>query len=390
MAISDYLVNLVESRDSLKVTLINKGVDTEGKNTLSDLVPLVENITGGNNYVKPVDKALYRFGVLSDIHLKDASFGVDEESMYDTADSLNDYARALTFFKNNGVNFVCIDGDIVASSWTLATAEAGNAPGEWLAEIQLFKQYNNTYMPDTPIYATSGNHDANIWGYSHAANGMGQLVSVYEDGTKTAEQIWEEIVGSPLRFKLERGDDVFLFTPMYYWHYTQLFRKADLNWLTEELELNKEKRVFLFFHPMLNGTYDVDGDGITSTGTTYNAPAIRELINKYPNVIWFTGHSHYNLWREGDVQPDGVTPYVNPNTYQSGNSMTMIHCPSCAFIRDKNASGTSVRDYPGSQGLLVDVFADKVIVKGIDFTQGNGGMLIPKANYIINPRLIKN
>lgn len=394
MAISYYLEKLISLRDSLKTTLTEKGIDTENKNTLDDLIPMIENVSAGNApeiTAEPIEKMLYRFGVLSDIHLKDANFGVDEESMYDTADSLNDYARALTFFKSNGVDFVCIDGDIVANNWTSATAEEGNATGEWVAELQLFRQYNDAYMPDTPIYATSGNHDANIWGYTHAANGMGQLVSVYGDGTKKAEQVWEEIVGSPLRFKFEQGEDVFLFLPMYYWHYTQLLRKADLTWLTEELETNKTKRVFLFFHPTLGQTYDDDADGIpadvgTSYSNSYNAPAIRELIFKYPNVIWFTGHSHYDLWREGGVQPDGVTPYVNPNTYQTGDSMTMVHCPSCAYIRGRNASGNTIREYAGSQGLMVDVFADRVVVKGIDFTQGNGGAFIPKATYVINAK----
>jgi hypothetical protein len=62
----------------------------------------------------------------------------------------------------------------------------------------------------------------------------------------------------------------------------------------------------------------------------------------------------------------------------------MIHCPSCAYIRGKTASGSSTRDYPGSQGLMVDVFTDKTIVRGIDFTQGDGGEFIPKVLYIIN------
>ena len=321
-----------------------------------------------------MDKLLYRFGVLSDIHLKDESFGKDD------ADSLNDYQRALSFFKNNGVDFVCVNGDIVASSWTSSTAVAGNAPAEWLAELRLFKEYNDTYMPDTPIYATSGNHDANIWGYSHAANGMQQTVSVYGDGTKTAEQVWEEVVGSPLRFKFEEGDDLFLFVPMYYWHYAQLFRQSDLNWLKEELEANKDRRVFLFFHLPLNNTYDVNGDGMSATSTNYKLPEMREIINSYPNVIWFTGHTHYDLWREGGTQPDG-TPYENPNVYQSGDSMTMVHVPSCSYIRRKNSLGNTVRDYGSSQGLIVDVFEDKIIVHGVDFAKG--GAFIPAATYII-------
>ena len=339
-------------------------------------------IAAGQSMVtdEPIEKVLYRFGVLSDIHLKNTAYGADD------ADSLNDYIRALAFFKNNGIDFLCVNGDIVASSWTLETAEEGNAPGEWLAEIQLFKQYNDAYMEDTPIYATTGNHDANIWGYNHAVNGMNQLVGVYEDGTKTAEQVWEEIVGSPLRFSFQRNNDVFLFVPMYYWHYTQLFRDEDLVWLTGQLESNKGKRVFLFFHPTLSGTYDVDADGMPADSTYYNLPDVKELIYSYPNVIWFTGHSHYDLWREGGIQPDGVTPYVNPNTYRDGDSMTMIHCPSCAYIRGKRASGAGYREYTKSQGLLVDVFADRVVIKGVDFTKGDGGAFIPKATYVINAK----
>jgi hypothetical protein len=203
----------------------------------------------------------------------------------------------------------------------------------------------------------------------------------------TAEQVWEAVVGRGIRYTFEQGDDVFIFLPQYYWNYINFYRDEDEDWIKEQLETYKDKRVFLFFHLMLNGTYDVDGDGMSADYALGSVSRFRPLINSYPNVIWFTGHSHYNLWREGGTKPDGVTPYVNPNTYQSGDSMTMVHCPSCAFIRDKSASGSTVRDYPGSQGLLVDVFADRVIVKGVDFTQGDGGAFIPKATYVINPKV---
>ena len=352
-------------------------------------------IAAGQSMVtdEPIEKVLYRFGVLSDIHLKNDAYVVADDpnpdAILDATKSLSDYQRALTFYKNQGVDFLCINGDVVASSWTADTAVEGDAPGEWLSELELFRDYSKTYFKDLtgkPIYVTSGNHDCNIWGYNHGTLGLDQIVSGYDDGTKTAEDVWEEVVGSELRFYFIQEEDVFLFVPMYYWLYTKLFRKEDLNWMTERLEENKEKRVFLFFHPAISGTYDVDCDGIPADSTNYNTPEIKELIYKYPNVIWFTGHSHYNLWREGAIQPDGVTPYVNPNTYQSGDSMTMVHCPSCAYIRNKTAGGSTSRDNDGSQGLLVDVFADRVVVKGIDFTKGDGGAFIPKATYVINAK----
>ena len=388
MAIADYLAKLSDLRISLKSILSAKGVDTDGKNTLSELVPLVEDVSGGGAVTNPIEKALYRFGVLSDIHLKDTAYGEDAESMYDTADSLNDYIRALTFFKNNGADFVGIPGDIVANSRGTNSDEASIK--EWLSEIQLFRQYNDTYFPGKPVYATTGNHDACPYGYCTGKSGINMdLVipkTVYGDGTMLAEDVWADVVGRPIRYTFEQGDDVFIFLPMYYWNYINFYRDEDEDWIKEQLETYKDKRVFLFFHIPLNGTYDIGmgTDGLDGERTTGAVSRFVPLIRSYPNVIWFTGHSHFNLWREGSIQPDGATPYVNPNTYQSGESMTMIHCPSCAFIRDKNAAGSTIRDYPGSQGLLVDVFADRVIIKGIDFTQGDGGAFIPKATYVVN------
>lgn len=346
---------------------------------------------------EPIEKALYRFGVLSDIHLKDDAYVVaddpDPDAILDATLSLSDYQRALTFYKNQGVDFLCVDGDIVANSRNAnETADEETrtiAMSEWLSEIQLFAQYNATYFPDKPIYSTTGNHDANPYGFSHGKSSadncsLSTPVSIYGDGTKTAEEIWTEIVGRNPRFVIEQGNDVFIFLPMYYYNYVTFFKDGDAAWFETELERHQNKRVFLFFHPMVSGTYDVDGNGIDHTRTNHDVVRFVDMMNNNPNVIWFTGHSHYNLWREGNVQPDGVTPYVNPNTYQSGESMTMVHCPSCAYIRNKNAGGSVIRDNDGSQGLLVDVFSDRVVVKGIDFTKGDGGAFIPKATYVIN------
>lgn len=385
MAIADYLSNLVGLRDSLKSTLTARGLATEEKTTLAELIPMVEEISG-SGAGGAFEKAQYRFGVLSDIHLKDAAYGETQEDMADVANSLTDYQRALTFYKNNGVDFICVDGDIVANS--RGTNEDEESIQEWCSEIQLFRQYNDAYSGGIPIYATTGNHDACPYGYSTGAGGknMDMVIpaTVYGDGTMKAEEVWEAIIGKPIRYTFTQGNDVFIFLPMYYWNYINFYRDEDEDWIIEQLEAHKNKRVFLFFHLMLNGTYDIDGDGMS---TSYAAGAVsrfRPLIAKYSNVIWFTGHTHYDLWREGGMQPDGVTPYVNPNIYQSEESMTMVHCPSCAYIREKNAAGKTERNYPGSQGLIVDVFADRVIVKGIDFTQGEGGALIPKATYVIN------
>lgn len=385
MAIADYLSHLSDLRDDLKKILTEKGIDTGDNNTLSSLIPMVENVTGGSD--TPIEKALYRFGVLSDVHIRADGYGGTEG---DKHHSISDYERALEFYKNNGVDFICIDGDIVANSRTQYVDEQESVD-EWAAEVTKFAEISNTFTAaeNIPIYATTGNHDANIWGYStsNESYGLSALVTTTDgtyNGTKTAEEIWTELVGRGIRFVFEQGDDVFIFLPMYFWNYVNMYRNgagSEEEWIKEQLATYKDKRVFMFFHLPLNDTYDDNASGMSSTQATGRVAALRPLLNSYPNVIYFSGHSHYNLWREGGVKDDG-TPYVNPNTYQSGDSMTMIHCPSCAYIRPTD--DYTSEDGHGSQGLMVDVFADRVIIKGIDFTEGNGGAFIPKATYVIN------
>lgn len=380
MAISEYLLKLAELRDTLKTSLTAKGADTENKTTLSELVPMVDNLAVS----EPFEKVLYRFGVLSDIHLCVTGHGTTTDSHH----SITDYMRALEFYENHGADFICIDGDIVANSRTQYVNEQASVD-EWAAELQEFAHLNT--LADIPIYATTGNHDANIWGYSTADESLGlnALVTTTDgtyDGTKTAEEIWTELVGRGIRFVFEQGEDVFIFLPMYFWNYVNMYRRgtgSEEEWIIEQLETYKDKRVFLFFHIPLNDTYDDNASGMSSTQATGRVATLRPLLNSYPNVIWFSGHSHYNLWREGGAKDDG-TEYVNPNIYQSGESMTMVHVPSCAYIRPTD--DYSSEDGHGSQGLLVDVFEDRVLVRGVDFTEGNGGAFIPKATYVINAK----
>ena len=384
MAIADYLAQLASLRDSLKATLLSKGVAVAENATLSDLVPMVEDISGSGASATAFEKALYRFGVLSDIHLRVTGYGEDTDKHH----SITDYERALEFYKNNGADFICIDGDIVANNRNQNVNEQASVD-EWVAEVTKFAELSRTVS--IPVYATTGNHDANIWGYSsgNEALGLNALVTTTDgkyNGTKTAEEVWTEIVGSGVRFVMEQGDDVFIFLPMYYWNYVNPYRDnagGEEEWIIEQLDTYKNKRVFMFFHLPLKGTYDDDADGMSATQATGRVATLRPLLLRYPNVIWFTGHSHYNLWREGGIKNDGIE-YVNPNIYQSGESMTMVHVPSGAYIRP--TSDYSSEEGTGSQGLLVDVFEDRVVVKGIDFTEGVGGAFIPKVTYVINAK----
>ena len=374
MNISDYLNELIAQKTALAENLNAKGVTANTNETLNTLVPKVLNISGGG--VAGINKKLYSFGLVSDIHLKDTSTGAT-----DGAYSLTDYQRALTYFNDNGMDFVCIPGDIVANNRPAdGSSPVDESEQEWINELTLFENYNTTYFPGKEVHFIAGNHDATPLAYNNAPDGLGKLISVYEDGTKTGEQVWQEITGRPLNYVVTRGNDVFIFHSMYYWNYVNYCREQDIAWLTTQLETYKNQRVFLFFHVPLPNTFD----GPTSTYSllmSYNSSLEKYvgrsgdfyyLAQKYPNVIWFNGHSHYRLSYETD--------YDNPNVYQSGESMTMVHCSSLAMPRRKNEDDSYSNMVEESEGYIVDVYENHIVINGIDFANG---VRIPVAQYIL-------
>ena len=144
---------------------------------------------------------LYSFGAISDIHLQ-----------YDTAQE--DFQKALTYFNNNeNVAFTCIAGDLTQSG----TAE----------HLTTFKNMVDTYSPDTPVYAITGNHE----GYNSSIS-----------------TIIEQYTGHPMYYSFTQGNDVFIMVGTYTSTNGKLFTTQELQWLYETLEANRNKRCFVFEH----------------------------------------------------------------------------------------------------------------------------------------------
>jgi hypothetical protein len=193
---------------------------------------------------------------------------------------------------------------------------------------------------------------------------------------KTCLEVWNEMIGE-INFVTEIQDDIFIFFSMYYWNYVDFCRPQDIAWLQNQLETYKNKRVFLFCHvPIPNyfdGSSGNDGLVINTGVTNTRAYEFREFVNNYPNVIWFNGHTHYDLNRE--------LTFENPNTYQKEGRMTQVHCSSLAYLRQSGQPPAN--DYTASQGYVVDVYEDRIIINGIDFSVSEQGLSIPYAQYSI-------
>lgn len=281
----------------------------------------------------PVSEAKqYSFGALSDIHLQ-----------YDTAQA--DFQRALAFLnETEDVAFTCIAGDLTANGST--------------SELTQYKQYVNTYSPDTPVYAITGNHEC--W----SGLNLESVISTY--------------TGKPLYYSFTHGNDVFIMMGLNSDAEGALFTTAELQWLYETLEANRNKRCFVFHHVRPQ-------DGCGNAYGIYNydiwggaqATVFESLMKHYKNAHQFHGHSHLKFYLQYG------SDFANIDRLFGGWS---IHIPSLAVPRDGDASGASSRKeiYADSEGYVVDVYANGIHLRGRDFVKGE---YLPIASYWLDTTL---
>lgn len=277
-------------------------------------------------------KKLYSFGALADVHLQ-----------YSTAQT--DFQTALTYLNDvEEVELICIAGDLT---------EAGTAE-----ELAQYKQCVNTYSPNTPVYEITGNHE-------------GRNTSLIAD--------FKAQLGKDLYYSVEHKGDVFIFVgckPVIQvdgWPSSgNLFLTAELQWLYETLEKNRNKRCFVFQHVRPQdgcgnayGIYDLDIWGGTEQ------TVFESLMHHYKNAHHFHGHSHLKFYLQygSDI--------ANIDHIFGGWS---IHIPSLAVPRDGDPSGASSRQeiYADSEGYVVDVYKNGIHLRGRDFVKGE---FLPIASY---------
>ncbi len=287
----------------------------------------------------------YSFCALADIHLT-----------YDTANE--DFQRALTYAENN-CDFTCIAGDL--------TDTGGDE-----SQLALYKSIVDTYAPTKPVYAIAGNHE-NYNGY--------------------ADQWLETYTGHPLYYSFTKGNDVFIMVGHYgAWHDTkwwpdEFMSHEELQWLYETLEANRNKRCFVFTHvlPHEHGVGNPNNLYVTAgkpllwyVNDGGIGQAFISLLRHYKNTILFHGHSHTRYWLQ---ELDEKANYSDHYGYRS------VHIPSLAVPRDPD--GTNLTEiYAESEGYIVDVYDDCIILNGRDFIDNDtDGHWLPIATYKIDTTL---
>ena len=262
-------------------------------------------------------QVLYSFLALSDIHIGKAEEENEQE----------DFQRALVYGDTTEkVDFTCLCGDLTDSATDTNLSE--------------FKSYIQQYSPNTPVYSVTGNHDA--WN-----SNIESIISTY--------------TGHPLYYSFTHGNDVFIMVGIK--NDADVFTTAELQWLYETLEENRNKRCFVFQHAL---RFDGCGNPYPGVNPTYqmldkpNGKVFLSLLNHYTNAIWFHGHSHTAF----ECQEDSKLA-----NYDKLFGIHSVHIPSLSSPRKYNGSAY-VPMYARSEGYVVDVYPDGIHLRGRDFVRG--------------------
>ena len=271
------------------------------------------------------DAPIYSFGVLSDLHIQ-----------YETG--LADFQRALTYLRTK-VPFTCVCGDLVS----FASAE----------NMAQYKSHVDAYAGDMPIYECAGNHE------TYPELGVGGTLD---------ETLWKNTTGKDPYYAFLYNGDLFLFLSL---KTEQTFTDGGLAWLESTLEANNDKRCFVFqhLHDPQDNTADPSHKYSDMLGGA-QGQVFLALMRKYKNTVWFHGHTHLTLGAE-------LYPVSEELGYRS------VHIPSLSGPRfyDKELDvlenyyydeyGNMIWGSVLAEGYIVDVYENKIVLRGINFAAGN-------------------
>jgi predicted phosphodiesterase len=328
----------------------------------------------------PRGQPLYSFGLVSDCHT------FLSLTTWDGNTKLN---NALTYFESKGCAMVIGCGDFTQTGFYRKN-ESG-------ADITLD---DGTVVPNNTVYFDDRQmaayrdiitgHTIQVFElFGNHENFNGKNITLHLDLSKTYtgipataytvsnNQSTDEVVGTTVRPNRQIaavGDDLFIFCGQPSAGY--VMSADDFAWLTATLNANKNRRCFVFVHAYIEedsgDPCDVRENSIFETWGTSNKNAFMELMRQYDNAVLFHGHSHMKFqYQEYDT---------NAN-YTERNGFKSVHTPSLGLPRDINFDTNQSKDDPSaSQGYIVDVYDDCIVLNGMDFI---GNKPVPLGVYKI-------
>jgi predicted phosphodiesterase len=308
--------------------------DGNGKRIMS--IPL-----GG--LTPPSSEKLYSFGIVSDIHIS-----------HNTAvawQPIPKFDNALTFFESKGCAMCIATGDLTNTGFYRRTNES-TAGTEYLDEQQFTKYKEICDKHTIPVYELCGNHESYY----------GQPI------TNNLDKLQTYTGKNVLSYTVAQGNDLFILCGQP--RDAAVMSDEDFTWLGTTLEANKDKRCFVFVHSHIDDNVEggVEDSGNPAFarensifgywGATKTANFIN-LMKQYPNTILFHGHTHIKFEAQ---------EFDKDANFSTENGFKSVHVPSLGSPRTLvSADGTWQAAESDSQGYIVDVYADCIVLNGWDF-----------------------
>lgn len=335
----------IAPEEAKKVAVFNK----DGKKVLE--VPL------GHLMAPTLGEKKYSVGLLSDTHTNTYS---------NAQDSYTDLERAIAWLSNKA-DITCITGDLAHLRY------------DYDGGLQKHKEIMIANKGLMDVYEIAGNHDH--WDNNAA------VVKLTDAEIKgfTGYPLYYTVTNKPTNeskrnyFNSKIDEDVYI---MCGYAGSQQFDDTTIQWLYETLEENRNKRCFLFVHTPIDDSHHC-GDAlnvITWDGIGNYKNAFINLLKHYKNVVWFHGHTHAMLEMQDYLQ--GLSNPL-PANYDFTDSVHSIHIPSVSISRDIS-SGSREDEVGTSEGYLMDVYKNHIVLHGRDFVKGK---FIPIAHYCLETPL---
>lgn len=283
----------------------------------------------------PSGDPLYHFGLVSDIHIYPPT-----EAVWHSQEKFD---NALSLFESNGCAFCVHCGDFTQTGFTLDDTTSG-------LDTQQFERYKAICDAHTiPVYGVCGNHESITNKEAYAVKNQRELLIAY--------------TGNDIYYTVTQGNDLFILAGQPDWD--EVMSDEEFSWFQTTLEANTDKRCFVFIHSYIEedsgDAVDFRENSIFDNWGAAKTTAFMNLMAQHKNAILFHGHSHIKFKAQ---EYDKTANYTEKNGFKS------VHVPSLTLPRDVILdTGETPEDQAGSQGYIVDVYEDCIVLNGWDFVR---------------------
>ena len=308
-----------------------------------------------------------RLGVLSDIHFLLEPKTRKLRKDWDAAT----FVHALEDFRERNVDAVVVAGDLAESG---IVAELQFVMDAWQSVFPQDRGADGRKVERLFIY---GNHDidAPFWAGAGSAKRIAEL---YPDEATRKRQIiatdrkaaWEKVFREPYETIWTKTVKGYTFFGAHWGGDAGTPGVRDFL-VREAAKLNPKKPFFFIQHPHLRGTCYGDWAGGHDDGSATRA------LERFPNAVAFSGHSHYALTDERSVWQGAFTSIGTGSLRYAGQ-------PNCQFPEgfentmsgrmmraDENDSGKMMGlfwgNYSVRHGMVASVYDDRIVLERRDF-----------------------